>query len=81
MKVLDIFSWLPEKQISLGHLEQIFRDYVLGIHNDKYSVQFGTPNNASDNILISIGELAEEGKKVACILEDDNIIAVIGYKE
>ena len=28
MKVLDVFSWLPEKQISLGQLEQIFRDVL-----------------------------------------------------
>lgn len=39
------------------------------------------PENADKNILSSMAELIEDGKKVACILKDSNVIAVVGYKE
>lgn len=81
MKVLDIFSWVSEKQLSLVQIEQVFRDYVLGIHNEKYSVQLETPDTVSGNILECKKSLTEEGKQVAYMLADDTVIAVIGYKE
>jgi hypothetical protein len=33
MKVLNIFSWLPAKEISLEKLEQIFVEYHGGIYD------------------------------------------------
>ena len=45
MKVLDIFSWLPAKEISLEQLEQIFIDYKSGIYNSEYIVLSELPNN------------------------------------
>lgn len=81
MEVLDIFSWLPEKQITLEQLEQIFKDYKSGIYNSEYTVITEKPDDISENILNSINELIEEGKKVAYILKGEDIIAVIGYRE
>lgn len=79
--VLDIFSWLPAKEISLEQLEQIFMDYNSGSHNNEYDVLFELPDNATENILTCKNELLEEGKHVAYILKKENVIAVIGYKE
>lgn len=49
MKVLDIFSWLPAKEISLEQLEQIFIDYKSGIYKNEYIVLSELPNNVSEN--------------------------------
>lgn len=81
MKVLDIFSWLSEKEISLEQLQQIFMDYKSGIYHKEYAVLSGLPDNASENVITCKNELQAEGKKVAYILKDKNIIAVIAYKE
>ena len=69
MKVLDIFSWLPAKEISLEQLEQIFIDYKSGIYNSEYIVLSELPNNVSEDILTCKNELLKEGKKVAFILK------------
>ena len=50
MKVLDIFSWLPAKQISLEQLEQIFIDYKSGNFNSEYIVLSEHPNTVSEDI-------------------------------
>lgn len=31
MEVLDIFSWLPAKEMSLEQLEKIFEEYLTGL--------------------------------------------------
>ena len=51
MKVLDIFSWLPAKEISLEQLEQIFIDYKSGNFNSGYIVLSEHPNTVSEDIL------------------------------
>ena len=81
MKVLDIFSWLPAKEISLEQLEQIFIDCKSGIYNSEYIVLSELPNNVSEDILTCKNELLKEGKKVAFILKEEKVIAVIGYQE
>lgn len=81
MKVMDIFSWLPAQEISLEQLEQIFLNYKTGLCDNTYTVLSETPSTANENILNCRRTLVEEGKKVAYILKDENIIAVIGYKE
>ena len=81
MKVLDVFSWLPAKEISIEELEQIFIRHLNGTYDGEYKVLLEMPDNAYKNILNSRARLIEEGKNVACILKDGKVIAVVGYKE
>lgn len=37
MKVLDIFSWLPAKEMSLEQLEKFFEEYFNGTYKGEYS--------------------------------------------
>ena len=81
MKVLDVFSWLPAKEISIEELEQIFIRHLNGTYDGEYKVLLEMPDNADKNILNSRARLIEEGKNVACILKDGKVIVVVGYKE
>ena len=81
MKVLDIFSWLPAKEISLEQLEQIFIDYKSGNFNSGYIVLSEHLNTVSEDILTCKNDLLKEGKNVAFILKEEKVIAVIGYQE
>ncbi len=81
MTVLDVFSWLPAKEISIEELEQIFIKHFNGTYEGEYKVLLEIPDNADKNILNSSAELIGEGKAVACILKDGNAIAVVGYRE
>ena len=81
MKVLDIFSWLPAKEISLEQLERIFIDCKSGIYNSEYIVLSELPNNVSEDILTCKNELLKERKKVTFILKGEKVITVIGYQE
>ena len=79
MTVLDVFSWLPAKEISIEELEQIFIKHLNGTYEGEYKVLLEIPDNADKNILSSSAELIGEGKAVAYILRDGNVIAVVGY--
>ena len=79
MTVLDVFSWLPAKEISIEELEQIFIKHLNGTYEGEYKVLLEIPDNADKNILNSSAELIGEGKAVAYILKDGNVIAVVGY--
>lgn len=81
MKVLDIFSWLPAKEMSLEQLEQIFEKYYAGIYKGEYIISLEIPHNVGKDILNCREELMEEGKKIGYIIKDDTIIALIGYRE
>ncbi len=81
MKVLDVFSWLPAKEIGIEELEQIFIRHLNGTYEGEYKVLLEMPDNVDENIFNSRAELIEEGKDVACILKGGNVIAVVGYKE
>ena len=81
MKVLDIFSWLPAKEISLEQLEQIFINYKAGNFNSEYIVLSEHPNTVSEDILTCKNDLLKEGKNVAFILKEEKVIAAIGYQE
>ena len=81
MTVLDVFSWLPAKEISIEELEQIFIGHLNGTYKGEYKVLLEIPDNVDKNILSSSAELIGERKAVAYILKDGNIIAVVGYKE
>lgn len=80
MKVTDVFSWLPAKEISIEELEQIFMTHLNRTYQGEYMVLSEVPDNAEKNILDSGAELIKEGKKTAYILKDETVIAVIGYK-
>ena len=79
--VLDVFSWLPAKEISIEELEQIFIGHLNGTYKGEYKVLLEVPDNADKNILNSRAALIGEGKDAACILKGGNVIAVVGYKE
>ncbi len=81
MKVLDVFSWLPAKEISIKKLEQIFIGHFNGTYEGEYKVLLEMPDNADKNILSGRAELIEEGKDVACILKGGNVVAIVGYLE
>ena len=81
MTVLDVFSWLPAKEISIEELEQILIKHLNGTYEGEYKVLLEIPDNADKNILSSSAELIGERKAVAYILKDGNVIAVVGYKE
>ena len=81
MKVLDVFSWLPAKEMSVEELERIFIEHQNGTYEGEYKVLLEVPDHANENILNSSAELIGEGKNIACILKDGNVIAVLGYKE
>lgn len=62
-------------------IKKIFIEHLNGTHEGEYKILQEIPENADKNILSSMAELIEDGKKVACILKDSNVIAVVGYKE
>ena len=80
MKILDVFSWLPAKEISIEELEQIVVDYFNGAYEGEYKVLLEMPDNADKNILDSRATLVGEGKSAACILKGEKVIAIVGYK-
>lgn len=81
MKVLDIFSWRPVNEISLKELEQIFMEHKAGISNDRYVVTDILPPNIPEYILECKNELMSDGKKVDFVLNENEIIAAIGYHD
>lgn len=81
LRVLDVFSWLPESEISLQELEDIFVDHMNGNDTGEYKVSLDMPDDVNEYILDSKTYLLEEGKKVAYVLKDDKVIAVVGYRE
>lgn len=60
MEVLDIFSWLPAKEMSLEQLEKIFEEYFNGTYRGEYIISIETPCNIGKNILNCRAELMEE---------------------
>lgn len=80
MDILDIFSWLPEKELSLEQIEKLVKDLDNGIMHEGYSVEYKLPSGADENITNSMEELIEEGKRVCFLLRDKQIISVVGYK-
>ena len=81
MKITDIYSWVPEKVISLEELMSIFNNYKNGVVSIEYSIREDFPQNASQNIIRGKEQLIKEGKKVAFIMKDCKIVALVGYQE
>ena len=80
MDILDIFSWLPEKEMSLEKIEEIVKDLYIGVSHEGYSVEYELPSQANTNIIDVTEDLIQEGKQVCFLLKDNQIISVIGYK-
>lgn len=81
MKVLDIFSWLPAEEVSLEELESVLMNYKNGIEINEYVVLEGLPENASEYIVECMEEVKHEGKKVAVLIKENKVLALISYQE
>ena len=81
MKILDIFSWVPEMEITLEDLMVIFENYKKGNSSKDYKITEELPPNASQNIIRGSEQLIREGKRVAVIIKECKIVALIGYQE
>lgn len=82
LRILDVISWLPETEVSQRELEEVFMNYMEGKNEPmEYDVAFSMPDNVNDNVLDANYYLTEEGRKAAFILRDNQVVAVIGYKE
>ena len=79
MRILDIFSWVSE--ITLEELMTIFENYKKGILSNEYEITEEIPGNASENIIRGSEQLIKEGKRVAFIIKECKIVALIGYQE
>lgn len=80
MRILDVFSWLPEKEISTEQIENIFLKSCEGIVDDNYMVIHEIPENTENNIIECKNELLNEGKQVAYIMREGVVVALVGYK-
>lgn len=80
IRVLDVFSMLPAKELSIEQIEGIVKNSFDGIINDTYAVVHELADNAESNTVELKNELLREGKQVAYILQDGVIVAVVGYK-
>lgn len=80
MDILDIFFWLPEKELSLEQIEKLVKDLDNGIQHKGYSVEYELPPGANENITNSVKELIEEGKQVCFLLIEKQIVSVVGYR-
>ena len=81
MRILDIFSWIPEMEITLEELMAIFENYKNGITSNEYVVTEELPVDTSQNIIRGREQLLKEKKSVAFIIKDCKIVAMIGYQE
>lgn len=81
MKILDVISWLPEKELSIGKIEEIVTSLNNGEHReDGYLLEMNLPKDFSNNVINASEELISEGRKVCYLLKDCGVIAVVGYK-
>lgn len=80
MKILDVFSWLPEKELSIEQIKNIFLMSCEGIDDNIYVVAYAIPDNAELHIIECKNELLSEGKMVAYIMRGDMVVSLIGYK-
>lgn len=56
-------------------------EFMNGRNISTYQVTFSMPEDVTDYVLDAQFYLSEEGRKVAYILKDGHVIAVVGYKE
>ena len=80
MRILDVFSWLPQKEIDIDELKTIFLKSLQGIKDDDYEVVFEIHDNVEVNIIEAANELMSDEKLVAYIKREDTVVAIVGYK-
>ncbi len=80
MRILDLFSWLPEKELSIEQIRSIFLKSCEGIADSIHVVAHEIPDNAGLHIIECKNELLSEGKMIAYIMKGDMVVALIGYK-
>lgn len=80
MDILDVFSWLPARELSIDEIKSIVLDINAGISHENYSVEYQLPPMVDENKIDVMNELIEEGKSVCFLLRVGQIISVIGYK-
>lgn len=80
MDILDIFSWLPEKELSLEQIEKLVKELDSGIPHEGYSVEYELPCGSNENITNPMKELIEEGKSVCFLLREEQVISLVGYR-
>lgn len=81
MRILDIFSRLPERELNLEKIEEMVLSLESGEQNkDGYSLRKNLPENARWNEKGVTEELINDGRKVCYLIKDGEVIAVVGYK-
>lgn len=81
MTVLDVFSWLSEKEIGIEEIENIFLKSYEGIADNTYEIVYEIPENTETDMIDCKNELLSEGKKVAYMMRAGVPVAVIGYRD
>lgn len=82
MTILDIFSWLPAKEISLEEIEKIVMAlYEVRTSKDGYALELDLPKDADENVIGVTEDLVSEDKKVCYLMRDRKVIAAIGYRD
>lgn len=79
MKISDVLSWVPKKEIDYDELTTVFLNSVDGIKDSVYEVVYEIPNDVVSNVIEASNELANEGKFVAYIKREELVVALIGY--
>lgn len=82
MKILDVFSWLSAKELSMEEIENT----VIGLQEgnsryEGYLLERQIPEDANENVTDCANRLVSEGKKVCFLLRAGKTVAVIGYKD
>lgn len=80
LKITDVFSYLPRNQIDIEQLEEIFIDASHKKEDDTYKVIFNQQGIIlSTPQMYASMELESRQRKVAYILKQQKVIAIIGY--
>ena len=81
MRILDVISWLPKKEIDIDELKTIFLKSFECVENTTYEVVYNIPDDVGEDIIAASNELINEGKLIAYIKHEDTVIALVSYKE
>ncbi len=81
MTVLDVFSWLSEKEIDIEGIENIFLKSYKGVADNTYEIVHEIPENIGTDMFDCKNELLSEGKKVVYMMRAGVPVAVIGYRD
>lgn len=81
MKILDICSWLPAKELSLERIEEIVLSLSSGESTEEgYSLEMKSPINANENVISCSKNFSSKGRSICYLLINNEVIAVVGYK-